>query len=112
MSTHPTSTSERMSPVAVAATLVLVAVFAGDQLSRKVILEQLTPLWSGALAYTLAGVVLWGHALWTGVRWRPVDAAAWRAHLISGVLFLAVNAVGLFGVQQTLASRAGVFIFT
>ncbi len=102
----------RMSPLAVAATLFLVAVFAGDQLSRKVILEQLTPLWSGALAYSIAGAVLWAHALWTGVDYKPASSASWRAHGLSGLLFLAVNAVGLFGVQQTLASRAGVFIFT
>lgn len=102
----------RMPPIAVLSTLILVLIFAGDQLSRKVILNQLTPLWSGSFAYTIAGVVLWMHAMWTHIEWRPANRVSWLAHGVSGLLFLAVNVVGLYGVQQTLASRAGVFIFT
>jgi drug/metabolite transporter (DMT)-like permease len=104
-------TVKKLTAFAIFMTLVLVAIFSGDQISRKILLSDVTPLWSGALSYSLATIVLWVYISIKGEHSLPVGSA-WRKHLISAILFLLVNVVGLYGVQNTLASRAGIFVFT
>jgi drug/metabolite transporter (DMT)-like permease len=91
--------------------LVLVLIFSGDQISRKMILIDLPPMWSGTLAYTMASLAFFIYLKQQKIAVLPPTKTIFLAHVISALLFIAVNVTGLYGVKYTFAGRASVFIF-
>ncbi len=96
--------------VAVVLALGVCTLFGGNQVASKVALREFTPLFCGALAFTLSGIALWVYALVRSKSWQPPSLTVWRLHSISAVLFVLFNATALIGLQFTLASRASIFI--
>lgn len=99
-----------MPPIAIAMTLMLCTIFATGMVSAKVALGEFPPLFSGALAFTLASGALWVYARIMGVQLQPPTPAIWRSHCISAILFVLGKATLLLGLQWTLSIRANIFI--
>lgn len=99
-----------MPLVAVASVLILCTIFASGMVSAKVALREFSPLFCGALAFTLASAALWFYARILGVKLQPPSRAIWRSHCISAILFLLAKASLLGGLQWTLSIRANIFM--
>ena len=110
--TGPTSSTNKssMSWTAVALALGLCIIFGGNQVASKVALKEFTPLFCGALAFTLAFLALCTYVLVSTHEWQLPSHLVWRLHCLSAILFVLFNGTALVGLQFTLASRASIFI--
>ncbi|HIK12268.1 MAG TPA: DMT family transporter [Oscillatoriaceae cyanobacterium M33_DOE_052] len=99
-----------MSVQAVGITLGICALFGGAQVAVKVALGGFTPLFCGALAFTMSTVGLWVYGYLRGERLQLPSRQVLPLHLISAFLFVLFNGTALMGQQLTLASRASIFL--
>jgi drug/metabolite transporter (DMT)-like permease len=89
---------------------VMVSVLLGaDQVTRKIALEQMSPLVVGALSNTVGSVALLAYSFKRTTKWYPQSRAIWRMHAISAGLMVAVTLIALVGVHLTTAGRAAIF---
>ncbi len=99
-----------MSVQAVGITLGICALFGGAQVAVKVALGGFTPLFCGALAFTMSTVGLWVYGYLRGERLQLPSRQVLPLHLISAFLFVLFNGTALMGQQLTLASRSSIFL--
>jgi drug/metabolite transporter (DMT)-like permease len=95
---------------AVAIAICVGVLFGGNQVASKIALQQFSPLFCAALAFTLSTMAL---GIYLGLYKKEqilFSPHIWRLHIISASLFFSFNLIALIGLNLTLASRASIFI--
>ena len=93
--------------------LILVVVFAGDHISRKIALQHFNPIYEGALAATIGSLTLLFFNFKSEKKlFHKGFIKLIPKHFISGLIFSAINIVGLCGLHLTGANHASILIFT
>ena len=106
------SAKKRTFPVWIVIAIGTVFIFSADQITRKLAVGAIPPLWMATFAFSLASVSLWVFALLTKTYVWPRSTLLFKKHLVSGFLYALVSFLSLYGLKLTLAGRTGILFFS
>jgi len=91
--------------------VVLAATWGSSFTAIRAGLEHFPPVLFAALRYDLAGVIMFGYAVYATDRWRPRNRAEWVVVTVGGVFLIAAYHAFLFvGEQGTTSAAAAVVV--